>query len=261
MLRPRMASVSSDRSWIVAGAETASPGIRGQSCRSRFPPIRPGVRPVPGPVGPRPAAGLDQADQSGRRCSPKLFWTGQSSPWNLNDRTAMTVRGLVIAVAQILSHAAGQALPLERIGAFRVGDSNRGPVERAGTGRVHGGRAKPLNSGNHLEIDVATFEDFHRAHRRDQASASAAGRGSRADLGPPGTGPCGAGHLPGYFRGPPLLDDGRTHPGRGHRIGQSRQQGPARRASGIRDQVCFLSPPGSELDHHRHRHESAGQPA
>ena len=80
--------------------------------------------------------------------------------------------------------------------------------------------AEQTHSGNHLEIDVATFERLRRA-TTDRAGEP--GRGSRPDLGAPGTGPCGAGHLSGYLRGAPLLDDGWTHPGCGHRIDQSRQ--------------------------------------
>ena len=79
--------------------------------------------------------------------------------------------------------------------------------------------AEHTHSGNHLEIDIATFERSPRSARTEPIGPALAW----PRLGHPCTGPCGAGDLSRRLRGATLLDDGWTHSRCGHRIDQSRQ--------------------------------------
>src|SRR3984957_15200580 len=118
--------------------------------------------------------------------------------------------------------------------------------------------AEHTHSGTHLEIDIATFEQSYARSRSDTAGPTLA-------LAPTWSPPPPAHVVPAIFPDTFEVRLFSTMAGltlvAAIELVSPRQQGPARRASVIRDQVCFLSPPGSELDHHRHRHESARQPA
>ena len=93
--------------------------------------------------------------------------------------------------------------------------------------------------------------------RANGGAATALARG----VGAAGDGPGRAGRVPRRHRSAGLRHGHRGHPGRGHRTGQPRQQGPAGNPPGVRREVRQLPDARHRPDRGGHRDQPAGQPA
>jgi Protein of unknown function (DUF4058) len=97
--------------------------------------------------------------------------TGQSSPSSLNDRTAISVRGLIMPLLGHFHTPLDERYPWESFysgWATRIADqlSERVPAEFVVAEQTH--------SGNYLEIDVATIEDSAAPPKIEPAGAAVA---------------------------------------------------------------------------------------